>query len=69
MRGILLANMNRELIAIYTEKGFILDTEITKSKQYYTNDKLLADSFDDSFKALLYFSITIPNFLDILQAK
>jgi len=47
--------MNSEIIAIYTESGFLLDTDVTKSKQFYSNDKLLSDFNKDQYKALLYF--------------
>ncbi|MCL2122147.1 MAG: DEAD/DEAH box helicase [Clostridiales bacterium] len=47
--------MNRELVAVFTEKGLLLDTDATKSKQYYTNSKLLSDFSVSPYKALLYF--------------
>ncbi|MCL2163478.1 MAG: SNF2-related protein [Oscillospiraceae bacterium] len=46
---------NTELIAAYTESGFILDTDVTKDKQYYLNNKLLSDYGEEPYKALLYF--------------
>ncbi|MCL2167363.1 MAG: SNF2 helicase-associated domain-containing protein, partial [Clostridiales bacterium] len=47
--------MNRELVAVFTEKGLLLDTDATRSKQYYTNSKLLSDFAAAPYKALLYF--------------
>ena len=47
--------MNTELIAVFTENAVIIDTELTKNKQFYTNDQLLADFKAAPFKTLLYF--------------
>jgi len=47
--------MNEDIIIIFSESGFTLDTEVTKGKRFYTNDKLLADFADEPYKALLYF--------------
>ena len=47
--------MNTEIIAIFTENGFTLDTEPTKEKQVYTSENLLSDFKSDPDKALLYF--------------
>ena len=46
--------MNTEIVAIFTENGCILDTDATKSKQTYANDKLLPDFKKEPYKALLY---------------
>ena len=43
------------LIAIFTENGFLLDTETTHDKDCYTNDELLISSATEPDKALLYF--------------
>ena len=47
--------MNKNIIAVFTQSGFTLDTEATKDKQFYENDKLLKDFTEDPYKALLYF--------------
>jgi len=47
--------MNKDIIAIFTQGGFTLDTEATKDKQFYENDRLLADFAGQPYRALLYF--------------
>lgn len=47
--------MNTEIIAVFSQNGVILDTEATKNKLYYFDDKLLADFQAQPDKALLYF--------------
>ena len=47
--------MNADVIVIFTENGFTLDTEITTTKQFYTNEKLLSGFIVDPYKALLDF--------------
>ena len=47
--------MNKEIIAVFTENGYILDTDRTKDKRYYENEKLLSDYLADPFAALLKF--------------
>ena len=45
---------SKELIAIFSEDGFTLDTNITSSRQIYVNDKLLTDYNIDPYRALLH---------------
>ena len=47
--------MDTEIVAIFTQDGFLLDTETTKSKQVYSNDALLAKFSEAPYEALLYF--------------
>jgi len=47
--------MNTDIIAIFTESGFTLDTDVTKDKRFYTNDKLLEDFSKAPYRTLLYF--------------
>jgi non-specific serine/threonine protein kinase len=49
------ATTNIELVAIFTETGFILDVDSTKNKNPYINDRLLTGFNEDPYKALLYF--------------
>jgi len=35
--------MNKNIIVIYTQSGFTLDTEAIKDKQFYENAQLLTD--------------------------
>jgi non-specific serine/threonine protein kinase len=57
MKTLLIAgtSVNAELVAIFTETGFALDTEATTAKQFYADDRLLSESKADPYKALLYF--------------
>ena len=45
--------MVTDIIAIFTENGFILDSEATKAKQAYENEELLSCYWMDPFGALL----------------
>ena len=47
--------MNTDIIAVFTETGFTFDTEISKNKRFYSNDKLMEDFRAEPDKALLYF--------------
>jgi len=47
--------MNTDLISIFTENGYTLDTEIIKGKRFYTNEKFLSTFAAHPFKALLDF--------------
>ena len=59
--------MNIELIAVFTENGVILDTEETKNKTFYNNDKLLAEFKADPYNALLHFGFD-PKSLEMSQS-
>jgi len=47
--------VNTDIIAVFTETGFTFDTEISKNKRFYSNDKLMEDFRAEPDKALLYF--------------
>ena len=47
--------MNKNIIVIYTQSGFTLDTETTKDKQFYENAQLLTDFAKKPYRALLYY--------------
>ena len=47
--------MNSEIIAIYTETGFMLDAETTSDKQPYANAEFLSGCAIRPYTALLYF--------------
>ena len=47
--------MNTDIVAIFTQSGYALDTEITKEKRFYENEKLLLEYSSTPFKALLDF--------------
>jgi len=46
---------NSNLIAIFTQSGFLLDTEATNDTCYYANDELLATFKTEAYKALFSF--------------
>ena len=53
--------MNTDIIVIFNETGFTLDTEETKSGLCYSNEKLLSDFKLEPYRALLYFGFEDKN--------
>ena len=47
--------MNKDIIAVFTENGFTIDTELTKEKRFYFSEQLLSDFQAMPDKALLSF--------------
>ena len=55
--------MNTDIIAIFTENGFIIDTEVTKSKSFYMDEALLSDFKIEHDKTFMHlgFKAKAPN--------
>jgi len=47
--------LNKDIIAVYSEKGVMLDVEFTSNSRYYYDEALLSGFKADFGKALLYF--------------